>query len=187
MRSKLQLGVHPHTRLIGYFGTEEEERTGHEELMALCQQFSMLDCHDVMIMYVGDRPPVNLPIPMIHRKSAPIQAQYLASFLSSLDVMVLPPNGERGERLILQAMACSLPVIVRQSHGFAELVQHEETGYVLSESYGVQELVSRLYDLLDSPLLRFHFGLKARQLVCRQHDSVAVGRCYKDLYESMPS
>ncbi len=183
--SKLQIGVHPHTRLIGYFGSEEQERMGHEELFALCRHLKALHCEDVMFMYVGDRAPVNLPYSVVHKKYLPTQSLQLAELLSSLDALVLPPMGERGEQLILQAMACSLPVIVRRSHPFAEAVRHEETGYVLTEIHGVEELLSRLMALLDAPLLRFHYGLKARQHVCRYHDSLAVGRSYRDLYEGM--
>lgn len=84
----------------------------------------------------------------------------VAAYRSS-DVFVLPALSEGFGRVVLEAMACGLPVIVSANTGAADAVRDGQTGYVIPirDSGAIAE---RLRTLWESPELRAVMGRRAR-------------------------
>lgn len=75
------------------------------------------------------------------------------------DVFFFPSTFEGSPKVVVEAAACGLPVIIRDSYA-AETVVHGKTGF---QAKTQQELFSYLQFLLDRPDLRRQFGDAARK------------------------
>lgn len=94
------------------------------------------------------------------------------------DVFALTPFvTEEGDRdgipnVLMEAMACGLPVLTTDAGGIAELVTHRSNGLLLPPR-DVQALASALQSLLVDKELRADLGDAARRAVTRRFDSKA--------------
>jgi len=85
------------------------------------------------------------------------------TWLSSLDLFVLPSYGDEGvPQAIMQAMACGLPVVSTPVGAIAEAVQHERTGIVV-EPRNASALAEALARLMGTPSLRQRMGEAGRR------------------------
>lgn len=92
------------------------------------------------------------------------------NLMSYSDVLVAPSviasDGDRDgiPNVILEAMACCLPVIATDVSGIPEVVRNGETGYLIAQA-DASEIASALLNLNDSYALRINMGAAGRQLV----------------------
>jgi L-malate glycosyltransferase len=89
-----------------------------------------------------------------HRKGIP----YL---LVDLDICVLPSEMEALGTAIIEASACSVPIVGSSAGGIPEVVLHGKTGMVF-ESGNVEDLVEKLKFLIFDPEKRKEMGEQAR-------------------------
>lgn len=83
-------------------------------------------------------------------------------WLRSIDLFALPSYGEEGvPQAIMQAMACSVPVVSTPVGAIAEAVDAEVTG-LLVQPKSAQALAAGLARLRDDPELRRRFGEASR-------------------------
>jgi L-malate glycosyltransferase len=90
----------------------------------------------------------------------------------SLDVFVMSSITEGLGSAILEAMACSRPVVATRAGGIPEAVAHEVTGLVVPPQ-DENALAAAILRLLKSPALRDQYGQAGRQRVI---DSFSVDR-----------
>jgi glycosyltransferase involved in cell wall biosynthesis len=95
--------------------------------------------------------------------------------LADADVFVLTPrvtpDGDRDgiPNVLVEAMACGLPVATTSAGGVTELVQHRVNGLV-SEPGDVPGIASHLHELLNNPKLRQDLATAARRTVEADYD-----------------
>jgi glycosyltransferase involved in cell wall biosynthesis len=78
----------------------------------------------------------------------------------SADIFLFPSNWEGSPKVILEAAACGLPVIVRRDYS-PETVLHRVSGYQAASD---ESIFSHLEELLNNPPLRQEFGRSGRRL-----------------------
>jgi len=78
----------------------------------------------------------------------------------SADIFLFPSNWEGSPKVILEAAACGLPVVVRRDYS-PETVLHGVSGYQASSD---ESIFSHLEELLNNPALRQEFGRNGRRL-----------------------
>jgi len=84
--------------------------------------------------------------------------------LKSFNIFVQPSLSEGLGSAIMEAMACSLPVIGTRVGGIPELVRNGENGLLVPP--GNAEMLSKaIQKLLDNPEVRRELGLKGRKIV----------------------
>ena len=105
--------------------------------------------------------------------------------LHSSDVFVLTPTvTEDGDRdgipnVLVEAMACGLPVVSTSAGGIPELVTHSENGFLTAPG-DVASIENHIATLLDSPKLRQQMGVAARRTVESGYDvNMAAERLQK--------
>ena len=81
----------------------------------------------------------------------------LPSFLTASDVVVLPSVREQFGQVIVEGMACGLPVIAVDAFGPAEIVQHGVTGWLV-EPDDVVSLSNALVEAVNRPVERRRRG-----------------------------
>jgi glycosyltransferase involved in cell wall biosynthesis len=108
-------------------------------------------------------------------KLLPAGAIPAADFLRSLDIFYYRTGShvETFGRVVLEAMACALPVVCHKHGGYADSIRHGENGFLFETSEQAQEIVSRL---LADPALRASIGQRARRTVESMYSNEAAQR-----------
>jgi glycosyltransferase involved in cell wall biosynthesis len=99
------------------------------------------------------------------------------------DIMVLTSDYEGTPNVLLEAMACGLPVVATKVGGVPDLVQHNETGKVVAADE--EALAEALLMLLNNPGRRREMGERARQYVLHHHSPAILPERLASLYESI--
>jgi glycosyltransferase involved in cell wall biosynthesis len=101
-------------------------------------------------------------------------AQNMAAFFHSLDIFFYRTGawGETYGRVVAEAMAAGLPVVVARGGGYAELIEHGVTGYVVDNQ---SQAYDALMHLMQDPTLRAQMGLAAHESI-RQHEQRCLTR-----------
>ncbi len=92
--------------------------------------------------------------------------------LKDADILVLPSRQESLPNVLLEAFACSLPVVVTEVGGLPELVHDGVNGFVRA-SEDVDGLADAVALLAVDPALRLRMGRVNRQLVARHLGNAA--------------
>jgi glycosyltransferase involved in cell wall biosynthesis len=83
-------------------------------------------------------------------------------YMARADVFVLTSRYEGFGNVLIEAMACGLPVVATASYGTREIVQHERNG-LLVESHTPEAVASALTRLLTDEALRKQLAFGARE------------------------
>ena len=114
----------------------------------------------------------------------PGQREDIPNILNNLDIFVLPSRGEGISNTILEAMACSKPIVATNVGGNSELVLQDKTG-LLIEKENPTAMSLALLDYIDNPeKIQKHgmFGRKrVEELFSIDHMIVRYSRLYKSL------
>lgn len=106
----------------------------------------------------------------------------VADLLPAFDVFVLTSMAEGIPTVILEAMACGLPVVATDVGSVTEVVKDGQTGFVVPPSRPdkVAEAVNRLLSL---PELRLKMGKEARRLAEQLYDTERCADVHARAYE----
>lgn len=85
-------------------------------------------------------------------------------YLRAADVYVQPSRSDASSYSIMEAMACSLPVVATRVAAFPEIVQDSATGFLV-EAEDARAMAEAMSFLADSPEQRQKMGLAGRQRV----------------------
>jgi len=88
----------------------------------------------------------------------------LATAYASADIFVFPSTTDTFGNVIIEAQASGVPVIVSDSGGPKELVDHNENG-LITKSHDVDDFVRAIRTLIADPALRERMGNRARKSV----------------------
>lgn len=92
----------------------------------------------------------------------PARSADMVPFLQSLDCFFYRTSTwvEPWGRVVLEAMACGLPVVASRVGGYAQVIRHDENGFLFDTTEEACALVRRL---CQDPALRSRLGAQARQ------------------------
>lgn len=87
----------------------------------------------------------------------------LPRLLNQADLFILPSIWEGHPKVLLEAMACGLPVIGAKTPGIQELIRHGETGYLCGTS--PIEIRMAIQEMISDTELRRRVGRNGREFV----------------------
>jgi glycosyltransferase involved in cell wall biosynthesis len=96
----------------------------------------------------------------------------LKGYYHAADVFVLPSLIEGHPKVLLEAMACGLPVIGSNVEGTREIITHEYNGLLCGTA--PPSIRNALKRLLEDPELATKLGENARSLVAQKYDLKAL-------------
>jgi glycosyltransferase involved in cell wall biosynthesis len=114
---------------------------------------------------LGDQPQIEL---------LPAGAEAPEVFLRSLDCFLYRTSDEWHEsfgRVVMEAMACGLPVVVHRAGDYSEYVEHGKTGFLFQSD---QDAIGTVLLLKQNPGLRATIGDAANAAVKTMMEEVAV-------------
>ena len=103
--------------------------------------------------------------------------------LPALDVFLLNSVYEGLPNVILEAMACGVPVVAPDVGGCGELVRHGGAGFLVNRA-SRDDLLAASRSLLADPALRDQFGREARRLAVAEHSLAEMTDGMLALYEA---
>ncbi|MCX7765547.1 MAG: glycosyltransferase family 4 protein [Candidatus Sumerlaeia bacterium] len=109
----------------------------------------------------------------------------LVKFYQQADVFVFPSTSEGMPNVVLEAMACGLPVITSKIPGCEELVEEGVNGFLI-EPRNKAHLIAGLIKLITSPEQRRQLGEQSRKKV-KAYSWERVGQAYFELLQRMVS
>ena len=93
-----------------------------------------------------------------------LRGKELAAAYASADIFVFPSTTDTFGNVIIEAQACGVPVVVSDSGGPKELVEHNKNGLV-TKSRDVDDFTRAIRELVINPSLRQRLGNQARDAV----------------------
>ncbi|MCX7596587.1 MAG: glycosyltransferase family 4 protein [Fischerella sp.] len=103
--------------------------------------------------------------------------------MKAVDFLVFPSRYEPFGLVVIEAMACGLPVITASTTGAAELIT-PEAGIVLPDPDDSEALAQALLLLASDDNLRSQMG-KAARAIAEQHSWDRMAKSYVDLFEQL--
>jgi glycosyltransferase involved in cell wall biosynthesis len=104
---------------------------------------------------------------------------------SMADSYVMSSAWEGLPIVLLEAMSCSLPCVVTDVGGNADLVRNDETGFVVPLDNSRQLAANMLRLMHLDPEQRKIMGIKGRRFVQSEHDLSLAAARWRDLYGSL--
>jgi len=101
--------------------------------------------------------------------------------MTNCDVFVLPSEVEGFAISIMEAMACSKPVVVTDIGPFTEIVKHRETGLVVP-LHTPDAIASAIVELYRNNDLRKSIGDAAQKEIENRFDIAKIADNYLELY-----
>ena len=167
------LGFGPEDIVIGTVGNRN--RTKAHEVFVEAARIASRDRADLRFRILGDMSPANAAS-YEREVMAPARASGLMEngilgfvdqgvrvpdFLRAADVFLLTSRVEGAPTVLIEAMACGLPVVSTTVGSVAEIVEEGETG-LLAPSGDAQGLAGGLLRLVADPALRSRLGASGR-------------------------
>ncbi|MGJ8645375.1 MAG: glycosyltransferase family 4 protein [Marinomonas colpomeniae] len=166
--------------LFGAMGATSDPRKGFKELSAALE---LLNPDDIELVVLGSGEPKVSP-------GFKQRAYYLGHLhddvslrvlYSAVDVMIVPSLQENLSNAIMEALACSTPVVGFNIGGNNDLVKHKHSGY-LARPFDIVDLASGIEWILNASNYD-ELCQNARVKVLLEFDSQIVAKKYIDLYE----
>ena len=99
-------------------------------------------------------------------------------------VFVLPTTNDSFPTVILEAMACGLPVVSTTVGSIDAMVEQSSTGYLVAPS-DTSALSKRIIEILNNEELRLTFGARSRERVSRHFTWERTVMSYTNVYETI--
>ncbi len=110
--------------------------------------------------------------------------KHLSQIIHSLDAFVLSSSQKNMSRILLDAMACRLPVIVTKSEGIAKVVSEGKTGLVVP-SGRPKSIVQAILKIYEDQKMADQMGRRGNDFICQKFSMEAMSSKIINLYEDL--
>lgn len=168
------LGLPDETPLLVFVGALEKDKGVHELGQAFERMTGSLP--RLTLVAVGDGP-LRYHLECLGARlqgggrvllPGTVPAEMVADFMRAADVLVHPSHAEGLPNVVLEAMACGLPVVATSVGGIPEVVEHERTG-LLVPPRDARALEAALMRVIAHPEWARELGRAGRALVLDRH------------------
>lgn len=165
--------------IIGYAGRIESEK-GVWDLLGAAELLHQRIGPRFSVMLVGDGP-ARWKLAAAARKALPpelfcftgsVAHHAIGDYLSAMDIFVLPSRTQRHwkeqfGRVLVEALACGVPLVGSDSGNIPALIQRTGGGLIFKEG-DIGDLAQRLQELLENPQEAQAMARRGRQVVLEQ-------------------
>jgi glycosyltransferase involved in cell wall biosynthesis len=171
VRQKLGLPLTKKLVLFGALSATQDRRKGFHLLIPALQQLAKSDWGDrlELVVFGASQPeePIDLGFPT-HYLGQLNSDLALSQAYSAADVMIVPSIQEAFGQTATESLACGTPVIAFRDTGVQDIVEHQQTGYLV-KPYEIEDLAAGIAWVLgtDSDLnakLRHNSRIRAEKV-----------------------
>ncbi len=171
----VETSTHPYTigksdKIIMFFGRLIKERGVKEFLICFKEIIAQINCKFLIVGLGPDIMEIKQKIKELNLQknvimTGPLRNQKLIQLINRSNIVILPILfPEPLSLVVLEAMACSKPVVSYELGGVKELIEHEKTGYLI-KPFDWQGFVDKVKKLLNNDELAISFGKIGRQKI----------------------
>lgn len=178
----------PDDFLVGIIARLSDER-GHKYLIQ-ASQYLREHSPKIKIVIVGEGP-LRMELGRLVKEIRGEDMVFFMGFredipqiLKSLDVFVLSSESEGSGSILMDAMACRLPIVATRVGGIAELIEHRKTG-LLVPPQRPKSLANAILEIYEDKELARQLGLQGYGLVHQKFSAEAMALKAIDLYEEL--
>lgn len=145
---------------------------------------------DAKLLLVGDGPElftVNQLVDQLEIRDKVLflgKQENVAEILSISDLLLLPSEKESFGLVLLEAMACEVPVVATNIGGIPEVVVHNETGF-LCEVGNIDALTNYSLNILQNQQLHKQFAKRGLERVHTHFQSAKIVSDYENIYKQL--
>ena len=195
-RDTLRQSVHADGRLILYVGRLVRIKGVDRLIQAMP---AVMEKHpDARLVIVGDGPEKKDLLALSQKLQlrqhtffrAEMPQESLVEWYSAADLFVLPsrinPSGEKEGQgvVLLEAMACGLPVVASNVGGIPSIVKHEKTGMLVRPG-DAADISAKICMLLEKHDLRHQIIENARHMVLEQFTWETIAESFINTYQAV--
>lgn len=182
--ARMALGIGPEERVVCFTAESLENRRKGFDLLVKGLLLQRDRLSNVTLLSIGNRRcDVDLPFRQIHLGRLEREEQ-LAEAYSASDVFVLPARGEAFGQVVIEAMACGVPVVSFKVGGLPDIVQEGEHGY-LCEAEDAEALGDAIVRVLEDDERHARMSGRCRQRVLHNFNTALQAEKYMELYEEL--
>lgn len=185
LSARAEMGVPPDALLVGTVGNFNRQK--RHDILVKAAYLCMQQCPDVYVRILGtptrshfkyyERNVKSLADRLGLLKDGRLKfmnpGSRVAFFLPAFDAFVLTSMAEGIPTVVLEAMACGLPVVASNVGSVAEVIRDGKTGFVVPP-FRPDAVAEAVNHLLMSPELRLEMGKEARNVAEQLYD---IERC----------
>ena len=108
----------------------------------------------------------------------------VAPYLQQASLFVLPSLSEGMPNVVLEAMACGLPVIATRVGGIVDIIENGKNGLLVDAQHPGQ-LYEAMKQVLTNKELAQRLGIAARKTIEERFSLPVIVNCYTTLYQEM--
>lgn len=185
---RAELGVPPGAPLVGFVGRLDPEKGPDMFLRAMAHvRHQRPDAHFVMVgdgMLADGLPGLAKQLGLGGRLHLAGRRELTAALYAELDLLAQTSRSEGMPLVLLEAMACAVPVVALAVGGVAEVIEHETTGQICGAGdwEGVGIKAARL---LGSPEQLRQMGQQARRRAEERFDLALSARRTAQLFHRL--
>jgi glycosyltransferase involved in cell wall biosynthesis len=192
-RTKEELGFESCRQLVLFCANNVKEgKKGLEQLIGIlkiCEHRpelrKVLEGHVEFVLIGKWSERVQIPTAFpIHGRGYVEKSAELERYYSAADLMIYLGLEDNLPNVVLEAMACGVPVLAFDTGGVGDLVVNGETGQLV-RSGDVANFAVQMVLLLANPKRLSWLGMNGREKVLRQFSEPAVGVKLRQLYEGL--
>lgn len=105
----------------------------------------------------------------------------MVNLYHNMDALLFPSRLEGFGLVIIEAMACGLPVVIANSSALTELIEHGTTGF-LCEKDNIQDFVQTIQYLKQNPEICIEVGKRARDATISKFNIENMVNNYINIY-----
>lgn len=188
-KAEWQLPDHKRHVLFGAVGATDDARKGFHHIVEAVRILSNSGWSDTIELVVfggaasDELAETGLPIRSVGNID---DDNALAKLYSACDVMVVPSEQEAFGKTLVEAMACSTPVVAFACGGPLDIVEHQRSGF-LAEPFSARSLADGIVWCVEKDDRKARLGRYARTCAEREFDIHAVADRYCSLYQQILS
>ena len=178
LKQKLQI---PETNIVFLFVAQnvENKRKGFQLLIEALHQ---LKHTNITLLVIGESIELDIPSLDIRKIGRIIEDEILRDYYSMADAFIIPSREDNLPNVMLEAMACGIPVLSFNVGGMAEVIQNGYNG-LKAEKIGVNELGNILNGFIKT---KDEFNANAiREFAVQHFSSKIIADKYREAYESI--
>ncbi|MBI4722343.1 MAG: glycosyltransferase [Candidatus Stahlbacteria bacterium] len=140
---------------------------------------------DVMFILIGKPTPnPQPPIPQNCMSFGSKPHTEIPKWLNAADIFLFPSRSEGMPVALLEALSCGIPAITTNVGGIPEVMENGKTGWIVNIE-DIDEIISRIKQLLDNQEIRTIMGEYARKIILNRFDKHIITAKIKKVYEDV--
>jgi glycosyltransferase involved in cell wall biosynthesis len=180
-RQKLNLPLDKKFVLFGAAQVDKDKRKGYELFL---QSLDYLSDDDFDFVVFGRKSLENsekINNFKVHYLGEINDEELLIAAYSACDVFVIPSVQENLSNMVVEAMACNIPVVAFNIGGMPDMIKHKENGW-LAKPFEVNDLATGIKWCLENKNI---FSDNIRGAATEKFDLKIVAKQYRDLYQEI--